>query len=193
MWKSICQATTIKGRRCRKKRVGDKFCTIHNPDYKKPEQDICSICVDEIIEKTVIYECGHNFCKTCIYTWLCKCLLDFNCPLCRTVITDIKFRSDAWRYGVLNKLLYLVKIFTINVSNITIIEYDLIKPIIMYYENTLLPTATMQTVYDQLIENGFNKIYDKLIEKTEETTRLDPLKDDLSEPERVYFIIKNEN
>ena len=40
----------------------------------------CPICYHHFIEPRVL-ECGHNFCKGCLYEWLAK---SRSCPLCRT-------------------------------------------------------------------------------------------------------------
>lgn len=39
----------------------------------------CCICYNLFVEPTVL-ECGHNFCKRCLYEWLAK---NHSCPLCR--------------------------------------------------------------------------------------------------------------
>ena len=45
--------------------------------------ETCSICCDaEVDYKT---DCNHNFCNTCITSWL---LMNNNCPLCRNEFYD---------------------------------------------------------------------------------------------------------
>nr|CAG4718524.1 unnamed protein product [Naegleria fowleri] len=39
----------------------------------------CCICYNWFVEPTIL-QCGHNFCKKCLYDWLAK---NQSCPLCR--------------------------------------------------------------------------------------------------------------
>lgn len=191
MWKNICKATTLTGRRCRKKRVCDNFCKIHNPDYKKPEY-ICSICLDEITDKINLYECGHEFCKTCIYTWLCKCTY-YNCPFCRTFISDINLKNNASKYGILNGLMVIISIRLFNINNISINEYDLIKPYIRDYENIYLTSLSFSMIRKSLIDNNFFEIYYRLTKNFYTTRQYMQIQPDLTTSENEYFFIINEN
>ena len=51
MWKNKCESTTLTGRRCRKNKTGNHFCTIHDPEYKKKQPEECSICLEEITHR----------------------------------------------------------------------------------------------------------------------------------------------
>jgi hypothetical protein len=135
MWKNICEATTLKGKRCKKKKNGEHFCTIHNPDYKRVEKepDICSICLDEPFVKWNL-ECNHSFCQKCIYTWLCKSA-HFDCPMCRKIINDKYLKHNAWIFGLNNKLLFKAMITIYKISSLSSEEYGIIKNEIGLYKN----------------------------------------------------------
>lgn len=46
----------------------------------------CSICLDNIEDRTTVSNCRHVFCYDCISHWL---LQHNRCPLCRSVITQV--------------------------------------------------------------------------------------------------------
>jgi hypothetical protein len=138
MWKIRCEATTKKGTRCKKKKVCDHFCTIHNPEYITPETT-CPICYDKMDSKIVL-ACNHPFCKDCIYKWICKG--KNSCPMCRSIITDYHLKNDAWEYGVQNKLLCVAKTSVYDIRNfISVEEYEIIREHIVNVENQFLTTS----------------------------------------------------
>ena len=65
---------------------------------------LCAVCrVDEHEELTepVITSCGHLFCWPCLYLWIKTAARDYNCPMCRLVVTSVtsdlsrgKFKYD---------------------------------------------------------------------------------------------------
>ena len=44
------------------------------------EQEICSICTNQITDRTTLNCCSHAFCRTCIRAWV---RLHRFCPMCR--------------------------------------------------------------------------------------------------------------
>lgn len=87
-----CGAKTVAGRRCKCYVHKEGFCWIH---CEKPE---CSICMEEVNEKIKL-DCGHNFCKECIYPWIVEKWKDSSCPMCRTAINwNVFNKAIVWAY-----------------------------------------------------------------------------------------------
>ena len=59
---------------------------------KKPEYDLCPICMDDCKGKTCTLECGHTFHTKCIFTWFKK---NNNCPCCRAEVPEMKKAVDT--------------------------------------------------------------------------------------------------
>jgi hypothetical protein len=88
--KSNCLSKTLSGRCCKNKKM--KFsdhCMVHT---KKQECIICCECISSFKK----LNCGHYFCKDCIFNWL-----DTNnsCPCCRTLITLSEY-LDVLHYSI---------------------------------------------------------------------------------------------
>jgi hypothetical protein len=149
MWASRCEATTLKGRRCKKKKSDEHFCNIHIPESFP---DNCPVCYNDIQEK-VILECNHVFCDECIYKWICRndCC---TCPICRNSITDFSLKSKAWKYGVENKLLFLADTCIYDISLLDPLECETIKDTLEQIKGRLLTTTDflliMLTIEDDL-------------------------------------------
>ena len=54
-------------------------------EIRLTEENACSICMDEVENKTVT-KCGHVYCFTCIMTWMTQGRSEVKCPMCRTNI-----------------------------------------------------------------------------------------------------------
>ena len=188
MWVTRCQATTLKGRRCKKKKSDEHFCNIHIP---KPEQEPlnCPVCYNDVQESTVL-SCNHVFCNDCIFTWICKKNHN-NCPICRTEITDLDLKSNAWKYGVEKKLLFVAYTNVYDVNKLTPEEYDLLKEHIITIENKFL-TTTEYLLAMLAIEETVSKIFHKLIKDPIRIKRLFRLPDGQTElNEQEYHQIVN--
>lgn len=114
-YKYRCSATTLRNRRCLKKKCTEsEFCTIHNLDYCRQIPLIldCSICQDEAINPLKLVKCGHTFCKECIYKWLPR---KDNCPYCRTKV-DVSELRDSYGYCVKIGTYMKFKLATFNLS-----------------------------------------------------------------------------
>lgn len=84
---TTCQGITQKGNHCKIICKESDFCHIHNEN--------CSICLENFKSKIKL-NCSHKFCKLCIYNWM---FTNYNCPLCRTEITDRKkFTEYAFKF-----------------------------------------------------------------------------------------------
>jgi hypothetical protein len=58
------------------------------------EIETCSVCMNELYEKSIIFECEHCFCFCCMVLWREKKIKSYElfcCPMCRHIITD-----DEW-------------------------------------------------------------------------------------------------
>ena len=102
-----CQGICLSGLRCKRDAHYDGFCYSH-------KIDTCGICLEEFKigsrEITQLTECGHRFCKTCVYPWVFqKYHLDQNCPTCRTQI-GIENVCTALSWGISTKFIYRVEI-----------------------------------------------------------------------------------
>ena len=75
----ICEGTTKKGDRCRKKvGKGCRHCHHHRPVFDSTSCAICICDMDPADKKTL--RCGHQFCNSCIVEWLGR---SSTCPHCR--------------------------------------------------------------------------------------------------------------
>ena len=193
MWTNICEATTLKGKRCKKQRKSDHFCKIHDPDYKKME---CSICYSDI-KKKITLDCDHSFCKECIFTWICKCKNNkLSCPLCRNCIKDNDIITNARSYGISKKLVFLLNTTIFSLNILTDIEYNTIKNFI--YENEYLPKKFYLTMLvnllsqDDLISEPIMKpIINKLIISQKMVKRMFFLQDGNSDNDEELYLINN--
>lgn len=50
----------------------------------------CSICLDSINNNKIL-NCNHEFCESCINSWLVK---NNNCPLCRQIVKNNILESE---------------------------------------------------------------------------------------------------
>ena len=102
----ICQATTLKGSRCKKNRINDTcFCRVHTVET-------CSICLKDLAwgQGKKLKDCGHQFCNNCVNHWLVE---NPSCPNCRSGINYYD-QFSAELYGKRHKML----------MDFTIREYD---------------------------------------------------------------------
>lgn len=51
--------------------------------YDKQNNDVCSICLLELVDNEIVLDCKHVYHKHCLYPWYCK---KDSCPLCRSQI-----------------------------------------------------------------------------------------------------------
>jgi hypothetical protein len=188
MWKNICEATTLKGKRCKKKKNGEHFCTIHNPDYKRIEKEIevCSICLEQPFVKWKL-GCNHHFCQECIFTWICKSN-NTDCPMCRKFIDDSYLKNNAINYGLNNKLLYRSFITIYKTCLLSPEEYDSVKYELFLYENQYLTRDMLLSIKSNINSD----IYEKMTENSLKIERIFQLTPGMIDPPKEYFIIHSE-
>ena len=93
-----CMAVTLKGTMCKKiKCYESDFCKLHGKIHQ------CGICLDTA-KNMYKLDCGHSFCASCIFKWICKDHNSNTCPMCRTVVSDSEFRISLF-WGVNNGIL----------------------------------------------------------------------------------------
>jgi hypothetical protein len=112
-----CSGICITKKRCKKNAIKDSFCWIHSPHQR--EMIECGICLRDVLKNNKNNEridCGHVFCKECIYTWIIEKEETANCPMCRNKIS-MYFISCARNWGLSVGLLLRIKItiYPINV------------------------------------------------------------------------------
>ena len=116
-----CKGTTTCNKRCRKVTRGNTFCKLH-----EHQNESCSICLNIIRDKTTL-ECGHRFCKNCIFRWMCTSnehliCKGTKCPLCRSLINDDNIQFDAENYGIEHKIFIVIQRHNYDMSNLTLDE-----------------------------------------------------------------------
>jgi len=116
-----CKGICINGKRCKIKLNWKEYCHIHGQD--------CGICYEPVKNKFKT-ECGHSFCKDCIYHWFIQ---NFNCPYCRKDLYNVELTTDITYFGIEKKLLAVVTDIFLDISSLgdqelEIIEYTGIKP-----------------------------------------------------------------
>ena len=98
-----CTAHTCQGKRC--KLTGTPLCHIHT------EALDCAICLNKVEKENEKLECGHTFCRTCIFEWLIE---KKTCPCCRKTVNEFT------KYRAVNTALNEGKLY-----KVTEIRYDL--------------------------------------------------------------------
>jgi hypothetical protein len=92
---------TLKGTMCKKiKCYESDFCKVHGNIHQ------CGICLDTIKNMYKLH-CGHSFCASCIFKWICKDENSNSCPMCRTIVSESDFRvSIFWcvNNGILKEI-----------------------------------------------------------------------------------------
>ncbi|KAJ7226741.1 hypothetical protein GGX14DRAFT_417237, partial [Mycena pura] len=64
-------------------------------DLSVEDEDRCSICLQEIVDRTVIPLCAHEFCFDCLIVWTDQ---SRRCPLCSQTIGDFLMHKIRSRY-----------------------------------------------------------------------------------------------
>ena len=104
-----CNGVTKCGKRCKLKRRKEEevvYCKLHENQKK-----ICSICLN-LIDKKIILDCEHTFCKKCILKWLC---INSNCPMCRGNINN-NIMHQSINFGLKNKIILLIDEYHVNLN-----------------------------------------------------------------------------
>ena len=62
----------------------------------------CSVCLKENLNDDEIYytNCNHEFCKSCLDDWFQRG--NQSCPLCRSEITEYKYRDEKYKLIIHN-------------------------------------------------------------------------------------------
>ena len=185
MYKNRCEGITKLDKRCKNSKQMDLcFCCIHKP------KETCSICLENV-NNQIQLDCKHNFCKKCIFTWLCTCKTSgFYCPMCKTDVSQ-EIKSNAWDYGLHNGLLYRIRIIQYSIGNISEEEYKLIRPIIFIFENVFLIKEIVDAIVLNLSPEMFS-IFTKITDKYFIHYRLEPKLNDQTVPDQEYFFFSNE-
>jgi len=152
MMKYQCNGTNSCGNRCKLKRKYSDFCKTH--EY---QNENCTICLN-YTKNRITLNCGHFFCKYCIYRWMCA---NHNCPLCRTPINDHILHSKTLTFGIRNKLLIFIDEVFINTMFLTKDEVDIL-------ENCV---SLNQIMYEEDWENIKPNINETLLSKLEYTEK----------------------
>ncbi|KAF9484620.1 hypothetical protein BDN70DRAFT_903599 [Pholiota conissans] len=64
-------------------------------DAEEEEGENCSICLQSLVDRTVIPKCSHEFCFECLLVWTEQ---SRRCPLCTQAIGDYLIHSIRSRY-----------------------------------------------------------------------------------------------
>ncbi|CAA7264459.1 unnamed protein product [Cyclocybe aegerita] len=67
----------------------------HDEDIAEESESACSICLQEVVDRTVIPKCSHEFCFECLLVWTKQ---SRRCPLCSQGIGDYLIHSIRSRY-----------------------------------------------------------------------------------------------
>ena len=187
-WKNRCESFTLKGTRCKKNKSDEHCCTIHK-DKIIIEPELCSICLEEPVNKINLI-CKHNFCKECIYKWLCICTKDFNCPMCRNYITDIELKNNAWMYGERTGILFRIKIFVHTTDSLLFKEHVILSPIMGVYLNNALKPEEFFLLTCVMVDD-LKIIFNKILASCVVHEMLVPVSDDRPKPAKESYFIRH--
>ena len=186
---------THEGRRCKKIKINDDYCCIHQKVYEKygnsknkiKPKETCTICLDNISIKCKL-ECKHSYCKECIYKWICKQRINFTCPLCRNTISNDKLKNDACKYGLQNKLLSTIYVTIFTTEYLSDEEFNKIHIYICEYFNNPVDKAGFSLLYYSIPVEIIH-IYKKILSTGIKTERFIQIIEDLPPPpkELYYF------
>ena len=59
------------------------FFACMNSSTRKPEKELCPVCLENLKHPCAMSDCQHSFCFDCITEW---CKLNASCPLCKEPI-----------------------------------------------------------------------------------------------------------
>ena len=91
-----CSASTTKGRRCKGNVHAENVCWIHSVK----SMNTCSICLEDSYtnsQNNVSLDCGHKFCRDCIFKWISQTFETCSCPYCKKPIeSTVKETAKLW-------------------------------------------------------------------------------------------------
>jgi len=174
-----CGGITKKGIQCKNKaKHGEQTCGIHCLQ----EFINCGICLDVINlnsqETHRLLECGHNFCKKCINTWIIEKYPNCSCPMCRAPITmnSTKFGSlaitFAFDWGFKSNYIYEYSVNYYNLDLLSDLELILFKEVeykvfkitgIDIRNNTFRIFSMIAIQFDPNIEPIIDKLEDEAL------------------------------
>jgi hypothetical protein len=118
-----CSAKTTIGRRCKNSVHNNGVCWIHSVK----QINTCSICLDDSYinsQNNLRLECGHIFCKECIFKWIAQTFETSCCPYCKKSI-DSTVKEIAKVWALASGEFYYV--------DITVYRWDALEEIEQYY------------------------------------------------------------
>ena len=151
-----CSGVCVTGKKCKKNASNDtQTCWVH-------ETIECGICLKDVLKHSKnneCLECGHIFCKECIYTWVIE---KENCPMCRRSVSQY-FTSNANNWGLSTGLLREIQVTMYPLNQLD--EFDFL--FFASFCELIRPVGLIQEEFD-LIESRIkhdadcNYIYEKL-------------------------------
>ena len=74
----------------------------------------CPICYDQPKDKLLLSNCGHCFCRKCVYNWIIK---NPSCPICRAnVSAPEEYDAAKWDIGYIKKVKYIYSLTIPDIS-----------------------------------------------------------------------------
>jgi len=175
-----CKGTTLKGLPCKLTGVNNGYCRHHiSVD--------CCVCMNTIKKDIVELKCNHSYCKTCIYTWICKAPdAPFTCPMCRATI-ESPVALDAYRWGLGMKYIVNLQSYYYSIKNISEDEYIEIKDLVDDVINKHIDVEAITNLQIKFIILGKLQLFYKIFSKS--VKKISMCKADSAPPNGITFII----
>jgi len=162
-----CEGTCLTRKRCKKNAIKDSLCWNHSPESKELIE--CGICLKDVLKNNKNNErldCGHIFCKKCIYTWIIEKEETATCPMCRNKIAFF-FILNAREWGFSKGLVLEVKITTYPLTELEHSEFLFFASFCRFARPSGLTDEHFHLIHGIIKYNQeCNKIFQKLKEKS---------------------------
>ncbi len=182
-----CSGNCLNGLRCRKEAKYDGFCHLH-------KTETCGICLEELKinsdELLTLVDCGHKFCKKCIYPWILEDPgLHQTCPICRAVI-NIEDCLIAFRWGLYYNYVYRVNVSVFSKNCLTQEEQINAEQYLNIIESRVFDQEMFDTI-QTLAKNQINfaPLFEKMKQYVIKKSVYMQRKPDLYNPTHLYIFI----
>ena len=157
-----CVGTCVTGKKCKNSVIfGTKKCWTHSDK----EMNECGVCFDERYthsKNNIEINCGHVFCKKCIFTWIIEKGHSASCPKCRALISNY-FHVEAYIWGQTTGVLYRPEVTIYPLNKLDSFDKMYISIFVDRFMNNAIDNETFILFEERIKEHPkFDVIFQKL-------------------------------
>ena len=180
-----CNGITLSGLQCKKQIQNNCFCAVHRKNFEE-----CGICLNERHPNIIVnLECGHKYCRDCIYRWVCEKSSKSNCPMCRKIICDEELHYQSIRWGLDNDIMYSPMVCKLPLNSLDEFERMFFTHFVDIDLNVLLPPTQFKKLLDFCDEQHYNFIIDKLMVNCKNETHIIKKIPNYENPQQFYVFV----